>query len=249
MSRIFGSGSGTPVIDPDAVAAFFEARAARTPEIGDLAAVIYQDGNPELARRRDAVEKRMLGSRIAPFAGARVLDLGCGNGRWAADMLAAGCTYHGADASEGLVERARARFHGVPDARFTVMPVERATLAALDESEPFDRILCLGVLIYLNDEHLGDVAARLPSLARQQARIVLREPVGLGERLSIVDHFSEDMRQTYNAIYRTEAELLAALAPVLGEAGFRLTGSGDVYAEADLNNRVETRQRWFVFER
>ena len=78
---------------------------------------------------------------------------------------------------------------------------------------------------------------------------LLREPVGIERRLTIKEHFSDEMEQTYNAIYRTEDELMAKAKSVLYPAGFALIGSGDVYADVHLNNRAETRQRWFLFER
>jgi hypothetical protein len=57
------------------------------------------------------------------------------------------------------------------------------------------------------------------------------------------------MEQTYHATYRNEADFLRTLAAEWEPAGLRLAASGDVYAEAALNNRSDTHQRWFVWER
>lgn len=46
----------TPSIDPNGVAAFFDARARRLNEVGPLHAVIYQDKQGDLALRRDQAE-------------------------------------------------------------------------------------------------------------------------------------------------------------------------------------------------
>jgi ubiquinone/menaquinone biosynthesis C-methylase UbiE len=46
--------------------------------------------------------------------GEHVLDYGCGDGRFAADLLVAGCTVTMADVAQEALRRARAR---VPDAQ------------------------------------------------------------------------------------------------------------------------------------
>jgi len=97
-------------------------------------------------------------------AAARVLDLGGGDGRLAAELAADELTV--ADASAGALERARAR---VPDARL-VQVVPDAPLP-LDDSV-FDLVLCADVL-----EHVRDV-----QLFLSEARRVLRP----GGRLAVV---------------------------------------------------------------
>ena len=46
---------------------------------------------------------------LAPVAGERVLDLGCGDGELAIQLVARGCEVVAVDAAPGMVERARAR--------------------------------------------------------------------------------------------------------------------------------------------
>src|SRR5688572_9640916 len=82
-------------------------------------------------------------------AGARVLELGCGTGRHAAAVLAAGArSYTGVDGSAGMLEVAR-----------TAVAHPRCTwvLASLDAvpplGEPFDAALIVLVL-----EHIADLA-------------------------------------------------------------------------------------------
>lgn len=241
--------AAAPRIDRRHVELFFAGRAAKIGEITPMTAVIYQDKNPDLAIRRDAAERELLLPMIGAGPGVRVLDVGCGTGRWTAAITDTGADYHGIDGCEGFVEHARALHAGRPKARFSVCAADRLDLAAIGESEGFDRILCLGLLIYLNDEEVARTLRALAAVASLRARVVIREPVGIGRRLTIRDHYSADMDQMYNAVYRTEAELLAMAREELGTRGFRLVGSGDVYADASLNNRAETRQRWLVLER
>jgi malonyl-CoA O-methyltransferase len=65
----------------------------------------YDDGgNPMVA-----LDDRVLTPLIWEVAGHRVLDLGCGTGRHAIRMAAAGAEVTGIDASPGMLRQARAR--------------------------------------------------------------------------------------------------------------------------------------------
>jgi cyclopropane fatty-acyl-phospholipid synthase-like methyltransferase len=251
MSRIFSKASDKdqPRIDRESVVEFFEQRAKKADKLGYKQAVIYQDKHPDLAEQRDAAEKHLLTPKLGLTGRERILDVGCGTGRWA-DVLADGAAwYRGVDVSPGLIEIARSRFPDRTNLAFSVLPVDQVSLSALGESEPFDRVCGFGILIYLNDPEVDDAFRGVVDVTADGARLLLREPVGLERRLTIKEHFSDEMEQTYNAIYRTEEELMARAESILYPAGFALVDSGDVYADAQLNNRAETRQRWFLFER
>ena len=249
MARIFGRpGGNTPRIDKDKIGEFFLRRAQKSNIVGPLSTVIYQDHDPDMAIRRDQAEKNCLLKKLDLAPDMRVIDLGCGNGRWTGTILNAGCSYVGTDQSSELVSLARRAFPSDTSARFVTCPIEQTNLAALGESRSFDRVLCFGVLIYLNDEDVIKVANILPKLASVSSKILLREPVGISDRLTLQNHHSTEMDQTYNAVYRTEDELLGIFLPRLISAGFSFSGSGDIY-QGELNNRAETKQRWMVFER
>lgn len=250
MTRIFSSADeeSKPRIDRDSVASFFQERAQKVDSLGLTRAVIYQDKHPDLAEKRDEAEK----ARLLPLLGLqrdlRVLDVGCGTGRWT-DKLSRNCAYyHGIDFSAPLIDHARNSHPQTGDIRFSVAAAENYSLSQLGESRPFDRILCCGVMIYLNDEDVTSAYHCMASVAAQQCRILMREPVGILERLTIKEHFSDELEQSYNAIYRTQKELEDHMGDTLFASGFRLVDQGDVY-EAELNNRAETIQRWLVLER
>lgn len=67
---------------------------------------------------------------LGDVAGRRVLDLGCGPGLYAEELVRRGAEVHGLDASPTLVARARAR---VPSARFDVADLE-APLGGVPEA-------------------------------------------------------------------------------------------------------------------
>jgi hypothetical protein len=66
------------------------------------------------------------------------------------------------------------------------------------------------------------------------------------ERLTIAEHFSEDLDAVYNAIYRTRDELLSAFGEAWAGTGLHIRDHGPLFEDDSLNNRRETRQEWFV---
>ena len=235
-----------PSIDRQSVANFFKQRAEKVSRLGHIQAVIYQDKNPELARLRDAAEKAKLLPMLHLQGNETLLDMGCGTGRWA-DVVVPLCgRYIGIDFSQELIEIAVKRFESIEHAHFVCMPAEKVSSNSL--TDRFQRILSCGLFIYLNDDELINTIRGYAQVADKSCKILLREPISSTARLTIKEHFSEDMDQVYNAIYRNEVEIISMLQNVLIREGFRLTGLGDVY-EPVLNNRSETKQRWFLLER
>jgi SAM-dependent methyltransferase len=236
-----------PEIERNAVKTFFERRATKYGTLGPLQTVIYQDKNPELAQNRDAAEKALLRPKLDLSPDLHVLDIGCGTGRWVDEVAPRCAVYHGTDFSPGLIEIARASHTNQGNASFSVCRADQLTLAAIDASRPFDRIMMLGLLIYLNDGEAKSAIEALNAIAADSALILVREPVGIGARLTIKEHFSDDMEQTYNAIYRTEGELRRIFADCL-DPRFTIVESGDVFQDQSLNNRTDTKQRWFLIK-
>ena len=250
MARIFSlPDDDKPVIDSASVLQFFEKRAEKAKALGPIRAVIYQDKSPDLAERRDAAEKALLYPMIQCGKGDHILDAGCGTGRWAELIIPACGTYHGVDVSPSLIKIAQQRYGHFPNVRFSVCSLDEISMDMIVAPNQFSRVLSFGVYIYLNDDAVLQAFRRIAMVAAPQARILLREPIAVVNRLTLREHFSNDMDQYYNAIYRTEAEMLAMFGATLCASGFRLIESGDVYIEPELNNRADTKQRWFLLER
>lgn len=250
MARIYSqAGEQAPEIDPQAVLAFFEQRAEKAETLGPTRAVIYQDKNPQLAKHRDAAEKALLLPLLALNPLSRVLDAGCGTGRWAQAVLPTCAQYVGTDVSPGLVRVARERFAAQHHAQFVVCPADQLSLASMQAEQPFTHVLACGLFIYLNDTQALRALGCFAEMAAANCRVMLREPVAVEQRLTLKEHFSEDMDQHYHATYRTEAELVALACATLGQQGFTAVGQGDVFTDTALNNRLETKQRWFLWER
>jgi len=248
MTRIISQpdSASAPRISRESVANFFKQRAEKADQLGHIQAVIYQDKNPDLALKRDAAEKAKLLPLLRLTGEEAVLDVGCGTGRWA-DVIAPCCAHYlGTDFSQELVNIASTRFASNPKVEFRCVSSENISHSAI--TQKFQIILSLGLFIYLNDDELLQTIQGYASVAATPCRILIREPIGTQARLTIQEHFSEDMDQVYNAIYRTEAELMDMFDSALFKANFRLADMGDVY-ESALNNRSDTKQKWFLLER
>ncbi|HEV8552094.1 MAG TPA: class I SAM-dependent methyltransferase [Casimicrobiaceae bacterium] len=96
-------------------------------------------------------------------AGARVLDVGCGSGLLARELLTAGFAVHGVDASPAMIELAREYECG---AHFAVVRMPTGLAAGVDGALPeADAVVSTGhVLNYLDTR--ADIAQALGELAR-----------------------------------------------------------------------------------
>jgi 2-polyprenyl-3-methyl-5-hydroxy-6-metoxy-1,4-benzoquinol methylase len=80
-------------------------------------------------------------------AGIRdVLDVGCGDGNFAASLAEAGFSMHGIDPSVGGVSKARERY---PAIRFAEASAYDNLLSPFGRSEPFDAIVTIEVIEHL----------------------------------------------------------------------------------------------------
>lgn len=250
MTKIFTKklDPNKPEINQDNVLNFFKQRAEKIGTISYKQAVIYQDKNPQLAEERDTAEKNLLLPKLELSPKDRFIDIGCGTGRWAEIVIDKVAHYHGTDLVEGFIEFAKIN-NQQNHANFTCIPCTEITLKALNESKKFNKIIMFGVLIYLNDQSLESALKSVLDVAAEQCTFLLREPIGISNRLTLKEHFSEDLNQTYNAIYRTAEEIMQKCQEILGTSGFEMIETGNVFNNKDLNNRAETMQKYFLFMR
>jgi 2-polyprenyl-3-methyl-5-hydroxy-6-metoxy-1,4-benzoquinol methylase len=152
---------------------------------------------------RFAARRAFLLDRVAP--GARVLDLGCGDGVFAAALAAAGCTVTMADVAEEALRRARARAPGAE----AVKVAEGAPLPFAEDA--FDVVWAGEVL-----EHVADVVGLLAEVRR-----VLR----WGGRLLVTTPWHGRVVVATDAHFDPRADHLRffsarTLRAVLADAGF-----------------------------
>lgn len=222
----------------ESVKNFFDGRGERI-ALEPLTAVLYQDKNPALAHKRDEYERGKVFPLLSLKRSSKVLDIGCGIGRWASLVAPEVESYVGIDFSSPFIEYAEKEYQDYKNVSFKVLDALLISPSRLGGSN-FDRIIIAGLLLYLNDKDVKLFISKLKKVLKKGALIYLREPIGVKERLSLRNVWSEDLNQSYSAIYRTREELVE----LLGEID--IIQEGDMY-EADLNNRPETKQYFFIF--
>lgn len=144
---------------------YWEQRACRFASQGDGLAAVCSYGMPAFYNRvidwcQSLALRRWL--RVSP--GVRVLDVGCGIGRWSCRLAARGARVTGIDLSPTMIAEARRRAaaRGVA-ARCEFLAQD---LAALEVAGPFDLILGVTVL-----QHILEPARLRASVQRLAARL------------------------------------------------------------------------------
>lgn len=236
-------------IDYEKTLRFFNKRADKYQERNPYSVTMYQDNNPALVEERNKVEVMKLLPLLRLDEQSKVLDLACGIGRWSDAITVDIDEYCGIDFSENLIELAKRRDHKA-NRDFYVGAVNGfGDILKENQKGNYNRILLVGILMYVNDNDLISVMNQLKKVAEEHAIICIREPVGIDERLTLKEFYSEELKDNYNAIYRTRDELTNVLEQTLVPAGFQITQSGFLFAEDALNNRKETAQYYFLLER
>ncbi|HBX23366.1 MAG TPA: class I SAM-dependent methyltransferase [Desulfotomaculum sp.] len=96
----------------------------------------------------DRIEKEVIYSYLEPWAGMKVLDVGCGTGHYTLDLAAQGLDVTGVDISRPMLEQARAKAqHAGLDIQF--LEADAFQLPFNDQS--FDAVIAVTVLEFAPD--------------------------------------------------------------------------------------------------
>ena len=163
---------------------YWEDRAQRFAAEGAGLAAVCSYGMPEFYNRAIQLEQRLALRRwLQVGPGTRVLDVGCGVGRWSRLLAARGAQVTGVDLSPTMIAQAerRARIDGVADrCRFQVQDLSR-----LDVGGQFDIVLGVTVLQHiLEPELLRSAVTRMTGHLAPGGRMILLEaaPTALVKR-------------------------------------------------------------------
>jgi SAM-dependent methyltransferase len=182
---------------------YWEDRARRFAGEGAGLAAVCAYGMPEFYNRAIQLEQRLaLRPWLAVEPGTRVLDVGCGVGRWSRLLASRGAQVTGVDLSPTMVSEAerRARIDGVSDrCRFQVQDLSR-----LDIGEKFDLVLGVTVLQHiLEPELLRSAVIRMTEHLAPGGQMVLLEaaPTAIVERCDSTV-FRARQRNVYLELFR-----------------------------------------------
>jgi cyclopropane fatty-acyl-phospholipid synthase-like methyltransferase len=238
-------------IDRAATKEFWDYRASLVGKVSEWSLTMFQDDKPELAEARDRFEKETILGFLNLASTTRVLDIGCGTGRWGVELVDKVQSYLGFDFSEAIIDIAKADFaaHGAPESfRLQTLPVSDMAPDALLSGGPFDLFIVAGVFLYLNDDEVATGFEQIAAMAAPGARLYVREPVGVDHRLTLDRHFSKDFGRDYSAVYRDRNFYEKLIATYLEPAGFEVTTAEWLYPDT-LSNRAETAQHFWIVER
>ncbi len=176
-------------IDDAIVRAYFDA-------VGEAASTASYMGHerdmpPAAMRYRFAREQRLLEPWLRPLdCGGRVLDVGCGSGRWTAYFANRFATVAGIDRSAAMIRVARDTCADRPNVELHECDFRED----LPEG-PFELIFLGGICMYLGDADAEALLRRLASLLTAHGVIVCRE--------STVRRNVQAAEGSYQAIYRS----------------------------------------------
>jgi 2-polyprenyl-3-methyl-5-hydroxy-6-metoxy-1,4-benzoquinol methylase len=154
---------------------YWERRARRFAMQGEGLAAVCSYGMPDFYNRMiQWTQRRALLPWLTVAPGTRVLDIGCGVGRWSRWLAARGADVTGVDVSTTMIAEARRRVHQAgltARCRFLVQD-----LVQLDAGGPYDLVLAVTVLQHVLDgERLRAGLARMARHLAAGGRMVLLE--------------------------------------------------------------------------
>lgn len=229
---------------------FFKKRAKKFKEDNPYSVTMYQDNNPTLVMERNKQETETLLPLLKLDENSKVLDAACGIGRWSDAIKADINEYCGVDFSEELIKIAIERNRHLSNRSFLVGKISEIEQVLNSGGKgKYNCILLVGILMYLNENDVNLALSQIESICEGHTVICIREPIGITERLTLKHFYSEELEDNYNAIYRTRNELMQFFKEAFLEKGFKLVKEDFLFSEDALNNRKETAQYYYIFER
>ena len=188
-------------IDNNSTKEFWENRANN---INNLQTVLLGSDKTGIEQNtRNEHEKLILESVVKQIKNPRILDIGCGIGRWAENLINQFDSYTGVDFSEGFINFASKKFANYSNIKFYNNSILNLDKEILDSK--FNFIICTGVLMYVNDSNIFDIFKAFRRVTPEY--VYIQESISLMDvRLTLNKFESKDLQTNYNAIYRTKQE-------------------------------------------
>lgn len=223
---------------------FYDKRAKKflNGEKSQYTTVLLGDSNPNYAKKWHEFEKNYVLEFLNVKPENSVLDIGCGIGRWAENVLATCGKYIGTDFSKEMIKAAEKRYKDESKARFVNSNFQDIFSNEEILKNKYDTVIIAGVSMYINDADLRECYKKLDSLVKKGAIIYIEESVGVKERLTLNHIWSESLDDNYDAIYRTREEYLEMLAPLTQKCEVVREG---YFEQLDKKEMSET-SHWYI---
>ena len=177
--------------------------------------VLLGDNNPEYAEVWNEFEKNSILPYLNTGQKHKILDIGCGVGRWAENLVTTCGEYIGTDFSEEMIRAALEYFKDFSNAHFINCSFQDLFTNDRVSDCKFDTVIIAGVSMYINDSELKRCFEQLNDMLNKGAIVYIEESVGVKERLTLNHIWSENLEDHYDAIYRTRDEYLELMKPLL----------------------------------
>ena len=207
--------------------------------------VLLGDNHPGYAEAWDEFEKKYILPYLNVGEKHKILDIGCGVGRWAESLVATCGEYVGTDFSGEMIKADSEYFKDYKNAHFINCSFQELFSNDFINSRKFDTVIIAGVSMYINDSELERCYEKLQDLLSDGAIVYIEESVGVEERLTLNHIWSENLGDNYDAIYRTRSEYLELMKPLL--SGNEMIEE-EYFNELDKDDMSET-SHWYVLIR
>jgi len=233
-------------LDQKKILTFYEGRAEKYDPCIPEVSMLFQDKNPDLALRRSNFEIEKIKNILRPDFESKVLDVGCGVGRWALELVPLVSEYIGTDFCDPLLKIAKDNFLGIEKAKF--LSLEASDISHVKISKETNLIVFAGVAHYLNDESLYQTLSNfLEILSKNFGILYFRCPISLSSKFSLIDHYSEELESKYSATYRNYDEILMQFTQLNYFKVAELIDHGLLFP-TELQNRMETTQYFWIWK-
>lgn len=230
--------------------AFYDMRARNVSQMEcPYTAVLLGDQNPNHAAAWNVYERENILPKLQITKDCNVLDIGCGIGRWAEQVIPLCNFYCGVDFSSEMVKTAKERNQGKSgnfefyNASFQEFVRNRK----VEFKGKFNRLIIAGVCMYINDQELPGCLEDLLEFFQKDSIFYLTETVGVEKRLTLREFYSDTLQCDYDAIYRTPEEYKEYFK-IIEEAGYQPLEQGFL---PKLNNEegFSETDRWYSIYR
>lgn len=208
----------------EAVKAFWQSRAQKFGQM-DYRSLTFFCQDREILEQRDVREKQLIAELLPPNPERKILEIGCGAGRWTPFLAARSGKVVAFDLIGELVAIARqqAAKAGLSNIEWRVADIREFSIA-----EQFEVVVAFGVAIYLQPGELEQFAKRALSFISPQGMLLQKEPMSWRE--SIVESGrSEQLGAHYTCIYHSRRLYLSTFT----NAGWQLQREIQVYRPGD----------------
>jgi len=186
-----------------------------------------------------ALDMRMLAERLGPLKGLRVVDVGCGTGRWADYASAQGAMAIGVDACEEMLRVALRK----PSIAHRLILAEASHLPIRDSTA--DLALCSFALSYLS--HPALALSEMSRITRPGGRVVVsdlhraalqagwKRTFRFGNEVYELEHFSHSTRRLKSAARHLGLQLDWEISACFGQPEleiFRHAGKEELFEKA-----------------